>query len=462
MSNNKKYWVKIALFLIVFANFDSVLLAQNSECRDKLLAFEDFSKTNNFDDSTYAPWLELKKKCPKTNESIYLIGETILKQKIEKANASEAKNNMVSELADLYDEHDKNFPSNKNGNKLNKALLLFENKVGTEDEIYSFLDKAFKTEYSQFTSPNALNIYSELVFNQYKGGGNGISVEQALDKLDLIAEKVQIEVQVIELSISPLVVKAKTEILTAEEKNVLNVAQQNLGQFTLVVENIDGRINAVANCEVLSSYYEKNFEKNKDNAMWLERAVDRLGAKKCKTELYAKIAEKSHAVNPSSKSAYAMAMVSRNAKNVNLAAEYFAQAAELQTDIQKKAAYFYTLATTYGYADKPKARAAALKALELNPSLGKAHTYIAQLYANSINDCGANAFESRAVYWLAAESARKAGVVEPKFKKSADELAAGFMKKAPSKKEISEAKKKAGQIISFQCWIGESVSIPKL
>ncbi|MBC8643694.1 hypothetical protein H9W95_05450 [Flavobacterium lindanitolerans] len=48
------------------------------------------------------------------------------------------------------------------------------------------------------------------------------------------------------------------------------------------------------------------------------------------------------------------------------------------------------------------------------------------------------------------------------MKKTADQLAADFTKKAPSKQEISQAKRKAGEQISFKCWIGESVSIPKL
>ena len=460
--NSKKKCFKIALFVIAFLNFNSILFAQDSECKDKVVAFQEFAKTNNFDESTYQPWLDLKKKCAKFDESIYLIGETILKQKIYKANASEAKNIIVNELASLYDEHDKNFPNNNKGNKLNKALLFYENKVGTEDEVYAFLDKSFKTEYTQFTSPTALDLYSELLSKQFKSGDKGITADQVFEKLDLIAEKVQIEVASISKETDALTLKQKTEVLTSEEKRTLDNSKVSLDQLNIVSTNLDGRINEIANCESLTSFYDKNFEKNKENAFWLERAADRLNSKKCKSELYTKISEQFHKVNPSSKSAYNMAIISRSAKNNKQAIEYFAQAADLQTDANKKAEYYYTLATTYGYSNKAKAREAALKALELKPSMGKAHTYIAQLYANSINDCGENNFESKAVYWLAAESAKKAGIVEPKFKKSADDLAESFMKKAPSKKDVSNAKRKSGQQISIKCWINESVVIPKM
>lgn len=460
--NSKKKCFKIALFLIAFLNFNTAVLAQDSECKDKVAAFGEFAKTNNFDESTYQPWLDLKKDCAKFDESVYLIGENILKQKIYKANASEAKNVIVNELAGLYEEHDKNFRTNNKANKLNKALLFYENKMGTEDEIYAFLDKSFKTEYAQFTSVTALDLYSELLLKQFKSGDKGITSEQVFEKLDLISERIQLEVVSVSKASDALALKLKTKILSTEEKRTFEASKISLEQLSIVASNLDGRINEIANCESLGSYYGANFEKNKNNALWLERAADRLSAKKCKSELYVKIAERFHEVNPSSKSAYAMAVISRSAKKNKLATEYFAQAADLQTDANKKAEYFYTLATTYGYANKAKARETALKALELKPSMGKAHTYIAQLYANSINDCGDTGFDSKAVFWLAAESAKKAGIVEPKFKKSADDLAASFMKKAPSKKDVSDAKRKSGQQILLKCWINESVSIPKL
>ena len=229
--NSKNYCLKIALFLIALLNFNYVSIAQDSECKDKVLAFEEFAKTNSFDDSTYEPWVELKKKCGKFDESIFLIGENILKQKIYKANASEAKNAIIKELANLYDEHDKNFPSNNKGNKLNKALLLYENKVGSEDEIYSFLDKSFKTEYTQFNSPTALDLYSELISKQFADASKGVSAEQVLEKFDLISEKVQVESKAIEQSIATLDLKSKTEILTASEKSTLQTLKVSRDQF---------------------------------------------------------------------------------------------------------------------------------------------------------------------------------------------------------------------------------------
>ena len=44
--------------------------------------------------------------------------------------------------------------------------------------------------------------------------------------------------------------------------------------------------------------------------------------------------------------------------------------------------------------------------------MGRAHLLIASLYASSANDCGDNQFNKRAIYWLAADIAKKAGRVD--------------------------------------------------
>ena len=107
---NKKSLNSSTLILVLFAFMNSSFgIAQNSECKKKLDAFLEFSKEKNFDKTTYEPWLELKNQCPAYDESIYIIGEKILSKKVFQADASEAKNAMVIELASLYDEHDKNF-----------------------------------------------------------------------------------------------------------------------------------------------------------------------------------------------------------------------------------------------------------------------------------------------------------------------------------------------------------------
>ena len=83
------------------------------------------------------------------------------------------------------------------------------------------------------------------------------------------------------------------------------------------------------------------------------------------------------------------------------------------------------------------------------------------MYAASDNNCGETTFNKRAVFWLAADEARRAGRVDPTLKKASGQTVANYMSKAPQKADIfSEGN--AGQTIRIGCWIGSSVTVPSL
>jgi len=83
------------------------------------------------------------------------------------------------------------------------------------------------------------------------------------------------------------------------------------------------------------------------------------------------------------------------------------------------------------------------------------------MYAKSANRCGTDVFSKRAVYWLAAQEARKAGRVDASLKKSSSQNAARYTAQAPSKSDIFSSGK-SGQTIKIGCWIGTNVKVPKL
>ena len=102
-----------------------------------------------------------------------------------------------------------------------------------------------------------------------------------------------------------------------------------------------------------------------------------------------------------------------------------------------------------------------MKALKFQPSMGRAFLMIANLYASSANDCGDSQFNKRAVYWLAANTARKAGEVDASIKKDARKTAEAFVGRAPSKTDIF-TEGNQGATIKFSCWINSSVKVPNL
>ena len=103
----------------------------------------------------------------------------------------------------------------------------------------------------------------------------------------------------------------------------------------------------------------------------------------------------------------------------------------------------------------------ARKALSYQPSMGRAYLMISNLYASSANACGDTQFNKRAVYWLAANMAYKAGEVDASIKKAAIRTARSYEGRAPSKTDIF-TEGNQGTTIKFDCWIKSSVNVPDL
>ncbi|MCD8519028.1 MAG: hypothetical protein LRY32_05715 [Flavobacterium sp.] len=134
----------------------------------------------------------LRKDCPSFHKSIYTLGEFAIKLKIEKATTPQDKEKYVRDLLKLYDEHDQYFPDNGAGNKMKKGLALFDNKVGSSDEVFNLLDVAFKTDYANFKFAKAMYVYFEILVNNHKTN-KGVELQQVFDKYDDISKKLDEE-----------------------------------------------------------------------------------------------------------------------------------------------------------------------------------------------------------------------------------------------------------------------------
>jgi hypothetical protein len=450
---------KLTLLLIATASFFTQ--AQNTEACTETLSLMTTSVKSK-DVSGYDYLTTLRKDCPSFHKSIYSQGEFAIKLKIEKATNPAEKEKYVRDLLKLYDEHDQYFPNNGAGNKMKKGLALFENKVGTSDEVFQLLDVAFKTDYANFKFAKAIYVYFEILVNNHKAN-KGIELQQVFDKYDDLTKKLDEEEE--ELSNEKDVLLNKEEAgqaLTDKENARKARLENNLDIFENVRNDMDNVILELSTCAKLIPFYQKGFEQNKTNEEWLKRATNRLEAKECDSDpLFSKMSEALYKLNPSAEAAEKLGVVEYQRKNMTKAMEYFNQAANLHTDNTKKANIYYKIASLYSKSNKVQSRNYARKALQVKPSYGKAYLLIASLYGSSINECGNDQFEKRAMYWLAAQYCSKAAAVDSTIKAKANNDAAKYRAAAPSKTEIFQSGK-AGQRIAFNCWVGESIVVPNL
>ena len=98
---------------------------------------------------------------------------------------------------------------------------------------------------------------------------------------------------------------------------------------------------------------------------------------------------------------------------------------------------------------KSKARSYANKALGFQPSMGRAYLLIANMYAESANDCGETQFNKRAVYWLAADLAEKAGRVDNSLSKIVKRTVQSYSGRAPSKPDKFKELTQSYEILSL-------------
>ena len=283
-------------------------------------------------------------------------------------------------------------------------------------------------------------------------------------KYEEVSEKFEFEMGVYSSKLDNLLKKEEgSSLLTGRESRNKRVYEVNMVACSTYLNNLNAIIAKEATCENLIPLYRKNFDKFKNDPVWINRAASRMDSKDCSDDpLFVELVEALHQLNPSANSAYYLGLLNDKKGNSSEAIKYYTESIDLETDNLKKAKTLYKIALKFKKSGQySKSRSYANKALNFQPSLGSAYLLISNLYAASANNCGNTQFEKRAIYWLAAKDARKAASVDASIRKTAIKTAVSYEGRAPSKTDIF-TEGKSGEIISIKCWIGKNVTVPSL
>ncbi len=450
----------LTMMAVVMAMGIGTAQAQNPECMTNLSIYAEHAKVKNYD-AAYEPWKMVYENCPAINKANFSYGEKILKHKIENSSGAD-QDGYIKDLLALYDDSRKYFATKFPfaDVEIDKALLMYDFKMKSDEELYSVLDKAFKEDRANFKNPKALYLYFSTLVDLHGAGKRDL--QEVFDVYDDVTEKIEEENAKLTDVINKLLPKEDDGSLTSKEKRRLKADRTNSESYGKIAGSIDSKLGALADCTNLIPLYEKSFEAKKGDINWVKRAVGRMFSKECTDDpLFRKLFEAQLALEPSASAyLYGGTLKQKSGDNRGAIAD-FNKAVELETDSKKKSDILYKIATTVRRSSKSQARNYALKAVDVNPSNGKAYLLIANLYATSANACGSTPFEKRAIYWKAADMARKAARVDPSLSARAKQSAASYSAKAPTKEMIFNSGK-AGQTISFNCWVGGSVKVPNL
>jgi hypothetical protein len=430
------------------------------KCEDSFKVFEGKYLTKDYNNA-YGMLPDLRKRCPKVNENLYSYGEAILKYQIEIATLPEEKKPFVDDLIALYNEQSVNYPVS--GADVKKIQLQLDYKRITNAEAYKAFDAAFNKNREAFTDYNTLLTYYNLFSEEYKAG-KGISDDQYFEKYgDITTQVLNAQRKIINKK-EGLVKKQETNMLSDAETQFIADADLNIDGLENVNEVISKQSRDYISCEKMNTYYDKNYEAHKTDYIWTEAMVNALYSKKCyKSILLQKGAVTLNEMKPSKESAYRLGMIALKKGDANAGVKYFEQAAALEADPAKKAKIYFEIASAVKNTDKALSKKYILKTVELNPKIGEPYLLLAEMYANVSpkSDCKLNDFERKVLNFLAIETAKKAEI-EPRYKAAADEAIKRYRKQLPSKEEAKVLKKKKGDVITYGCWINETVTLPNL
>lgn len=453
------------LFAFLMLGVSGVNGQTQEENMAKLSIMTEYAKAKNYE-AAYTPFTELWSNTPQFSRAIYVYGEKILDYKLDNASGDE-KVGYINDLIKLWKDRRTHFASRTpEGEYAAKACqLMFDNKsvLGkTDEELYDCFDAAYTADKETFKNPKSLYTYFYLMVKLYDAGKK--PAKDLFNKYDDVVEKIEEEVQIASQKLNKLVEKEEAGTpLTSKDARYKKYYGQVLNAFDQISGSVDTQLGDRANCANLIPLYTKDFEAHATDAIWLKRAVSRMFYKECTDDpLYEKLVKAYDETAPSADTKYFVATILLKNGKTSEAEGYLKEAYDLEEDTFKKA----KLANRIGLILKKKgrygqARSYFRNALKLNPSNGRPHLSIAAMYAASAKDCGSTNFNKRAVYWYAAQEARKASRVDPTLSKAASQSAANYEAKAPQKSEIF-TEGNSGQTITIGCWIGGSVKVPNI
>tara|TARA_B100000678_G_scaffold154140_1_gene128832 strand:- start:3248 stop:4621 length:1374 start_codon:yes stop_codon:yes gene_type:complete len=437
----------------------------NEEDINALSIFSEYVKAKNYD-AAFEPWMELRERSPKFNSAIYVYGERILKHKI-KNSSSEEKVTYLNDLLKLWQEKREHFPSKTPlGDILAKSAQLqydHKNDLGlSSSEIYSNFDKAYNEDLSSFKNPKNLYTYFKLLVQLYDE--NLKSAEDLFTKYDEISEKVEKEIKNYTNMVNKFVSNSDEEVsISSKDQRRVKSYNSFLKAYDQISKGMEKDLGDRGNCDNLIPLYENNFDANQNDGKWLSRAMNRLYGKECDgSQLFVKIVQKKNELEPNASTAYYLGTIKDKQGNSSEALTFYNQAIELETDSYEKAKILFRIATNFRKNGLfSRARSYYMQALGFNPSMGRSYLAIAQMYASSAKNCGADNFSQRAVYWLASKEAQKASRVDGTLKSAANKSYKNYEAKAPQKSEIFSSGRE-GEVIQIACWINRSVKVPNL
>ncbi|MEZ5000349.1 MAG: hypothetical protein R2744_05725 [Bacteroidales bacterium] len=215
-----------------------------------------------------------------------------------------------------------------------------------------------------------------------------------------------------------------------------------------------------ATCDGLVKYFTPKVTASPQDVDLLKKVLSLLQGSGCaESDLYYNSAENLYKVEKSSTSAYHLAEMNFDRKQMEKAEYYYKQAIEMETDANFKSSYYTKLAAIrLNEKDNKGARDYAKSAIQLNPSNGTAYMLVGNSYAGV--KIGSDDFENQTVYWVAVDYFLKAKQVDPNLASNVSEYITTYSGFFPTKTEcFFRSITEEGTSYNVGGWINETTTV---
>lgn len=230
--------------------------------------------------------------------------------------------------------------------------------------------------------------------------------------------------------------------------------------------------NDIFDCDYFMESLYPEFEKNMDDIEVVRYVLDKLKAQGCEDSnaklqvvqakfdaLYAARAEEYEAERRRLNPAYdAKLMIDEG--NYSGAIQRYQEAADAEEDSAKKSGYYYQMATVQSSKlnSNGAARTSANRAIQIDPSNGKAYIMLGDIYSRMGRNCG-DSWQQRLAILAAIDKYSQARSVDSSVADDANKRIANYNSSLPLREEGFQRNVNPGDRITVGCGIGETVTV---
>ena len=379
----------------------------SATCVSNLSFYRDYAVQGNYKEAL-PYWRKAINACPPAaSQHLYVDGVKIMKYVIENTNDPKLRKTRIDSLLMLYDRRIAHFKVNKGNVYKLKAYDVEHYMNDNDDAIYKAFEAAVLAGDSKTdarTLIDAMNAALKAYNSKHLLDGKFVAFYNNI--------------------------RALADQLAKEKPDDAQAKRLPTDLENLFVAS------GVASCDNMIAMYEKEFKTSPADKEVVSRILQMLGLNKCtNNDLYYRIVEAYHKLEPSAGSAYAAGQVYMLKKNPATAMKYYEEAAKRSTSGQDKAKYLTELGVLclQELNDRAQALAYARQAINIDAKNGKAYLLRGMIWA--AEECDGNDIAKKAKYWLAADYAAKAKSVDPGLTEEANRYINAYARYFPEQQD---------------------------